>query len=83
MLSADEAGILLADCTRCEAISNFLKVGHLCVVMQLSIWSHCAPSKNLHASLAISSFYIAEYFFDQARIEELLFDGFITQKMFI
>jgi L-alanine-DL-glutamate epimerase-like enolase superfamily enzyme len=80
MLDAEAVDILQADATRCGGITNFLKAGHLCEARQLPFSSHCAPSQHLHAALAVSAFYIAEYFYDHARIEKLLFDGCIAPK---
>ncbi|HEX8041230.1 MAG TPA: enolase C-terminal domain-like protein, partial [Chryseosolibacter sp.] len=35
-----------------------------------------APTLHLAAALSLPGFYIAEYFYDHARIESMLFDGF-------
>jgi L-alanine-DL-glutamate epimerase-like enolase superfamily enzyme len=75
MLDHEAVDILQADATRCGGISGFLKVGYLCEVHQVPFSSHCATALHLHAALALPSFYIAEYFHDHARIEEMLFDG--------
>lgn len=75
MLHANAVDILQADATRCGGITNFLKAGHLCEAHQLPFSSHCAPALHLHAALALPSFFIAEYFHDHARIENMLFDG--------
>lgn len=75
MISAGAVDVLQADATRCGGISNFLKAGHLCEAHQIPFSSHCAPSLHLHAALSMPNFYIAEYFYDHARIEKMLFDG--------
>jgi L-alanine-DL-glutamate epimerase-like enolase superfamily enzyme len=75
MLHAKAVDILQADATRCGGITGFLKAGILCEAYQLPFSSHCAPALHLQAALALPSFYIAEYFFDHARIESMLFDG--------
>lgn len=75
MLQAGAVDILQGDATRCGGISGFLKAGYLCEAWQLPYSSHCAPALHLHAALALPSFYIAEYFYDHARIEEMFFDG--------
>lgn len=75
MLQAGAVDILQGDATRCGGISGFLKAGCLCEAWQLPYSSHCAPALHLHAALALPSFYIAEYFYDHARIEEMFFDG--------
>lgn len=80
MLSAKAVDILQADATRCGGITGFLKVGYLAEAFQIPFSSHCAPSLHLHAALSLPSFYIAEYFFDHVRIEELLFDGISPPK---
>lgn len=80
MLGAGAVDILQADATRCGGISNFLKVGQLCEAYQLPFSSHCAPSLHLHAALSLPSFYIAEYFRDHVRIEQMLFEGIAQPK---
>lgn len=75
MLSAKAVDILQGDATRCGGISGFLKAGYLCEAYQLPYSSHCAPAVHLHAALALPSFYIAEYFHDHARIEDMFFEG--------
>ena len=75
MLHAGAVDILQADATRCGGISYFMKAGHMAEAFQVPFSSHCAPSLHLHASLALPSFFIAEYFHDHVRIENMLFDG--------
>lgn len=75
MLDAGAVDILQADATRCGGITGFLKAGYICEAHHLPFSSHTAPALHLHAALALSSFYIAEYFHDHVRIEEMFFDG--------
>ncbi|MGF7230250.1 enolase C-terminal domain-like protein [Arachidicoccus sp.] len=75
MLAAQCVDVLQADATRCGGISTFLKVGHTCEAHQLPFSSHCAPTLHLQAGLSLPSFFIAEYFYDHVRIENMLFDG--------
>ena len=75
MLSHEAVDVLQADATRCGGISGFLQAGHLCEAFQLPFSSHCAPALHLHPAVALSNFYIAEYFYDHERVESLLFDG--------
>lgn len=75
MLDAGAVDILQADATRCGGITGFLKTGNLCEARQLPFSSHCSPALHLHAALSLPTFYIAEYFYDHARIENMLFDG--------
>ena len=77
MLDAAAVDVLQGDATRCGGISGFIKAGNLCEAYQLPYSSHCAPAMHLHAALALPSFYIAEYFYDHARIEEMFFDGVV------
>ncbi len=76
MLHAGAVDILQADATRCGGITYYMKAGYLAEAFQIPFSSHCAPSLHLHASLALPSFYIAEYFHDHVRIEKMFFDGF-------
>jgi L-alanine-DL-glutamate epimerase-like enolase superfamily enzyme len=75
MLQAKAVDVLQADATRCGGITGFLKAGHLAEAYQLPFSSHCAPALHLHAAICLPSFFIAEYFYDHSRIEQLLFDG--------
>ena len=80
MLHAGAVDILQADATRCGGISYFMKVGYMAEAFQIPFSSHCAPSLHLHATLALPSFYIAEYFHDHIRIEKMFFDGVTAPK---
>lgn len=75
MLKANAIDILQADATRCGGITNFIKAAALAEAHQVPFSSHCAPGLHLHAAVSLNSFYIAEYFYDHARIEKMLFDG--------
>jgi len=75
MLHAKAVDILQADATRCGGITNFLKAGFLTEAHQLPFSSHCAPALHLHAAVCLPSFFIAEYFHDHVRIEQMLFDN--------
>ncbi len=75
MIHEGAVDILQADATRCGGISYYLKAGYLAEAYEIPFSSHCAPSLHLHASLALPSFFISEYFHDHVRIENLFFDG--------
>lgn len=75
MLQRRSVDILQADATRAGGITAFLKAGILAEAYQVPFSSHCAPALHLHPSLALPSFFIAEYFYDHVRIESMLFDG--------
>ncbi|MDQ6890722.1 MAG: mandelate racemase [Bacteroidota bacterium] len=80
MLHEGAVDILQADATRCGGISYFMKAGYLAEAYQVPFSSHCAPSLHLHATLALPSFYISEYFHDHIRIEKMFFDGVTFPK---
>ena len=70
--------VLQADATRCLGITGFIKTAALCEANNIQLSAHCAPS--LHAALGCALLPVRhlEYFFDHARIESMLFDGFIA-----
>lgn len=72
--------VLQADATRCLGITGFLKVAALCEANNIQMSAHCAPS--LHAALgcAVLPLRHLEYFYDHARIEAMLFDGFLEPR---
>ena len=75
MLAATSVDVLQADATRCGGITGFMDAGTLCHAFQLPFSFHCAPSLHVAAACASPSFWIGEYFFDHARIEQMFFDG--------
>ena len=75
MLEAGAVDILQADATRCAGLSEFLRVGALCWSRSLPLSSHCAPSIHVAVGCALPALVHLEYFFDHARIEELVLDG--------
>jgi L-alanine-DL-glutamate epimerase-like enolase superfamily enzyme len=75
MLAAGAVDVLQADATRCGGITGFLQAGILCEAFALPFSFHCAPAVHLAAACALPAFWVGEYFFDHARIENMLFDG--------
>lgn len=75
MLDAGAVDVLQADATRCGGISTFLKAGNVCEAHQVPFSFHCAPHLHLQPAMSLPYFFTGEYFFDHARIEEMLFDG--------
>lgn len=75
LIEADAVDVLQADVTRCGGVTNFLKIGSACEIHHLPLSAHTAPS--IHAALccALVSAVNIEYFFDHARIENMIFDG--------
>src|SRR5919197_1149061 len=75
MLRAGAVDILQADVTRCLGITGWLQAADLAYSCATPFSAHTAPS--IHAQLGCAAPAIAhvEYFYDHARIEQLLFDG--------
>jgi len=68
--------VLQADATRCLGITGFVKTSVLCETRSVPLSAHCAPSLHAHLGCALLPLRHLEYFFDHARIESMLFDGF-------
>lgn len=75
LLEAGAVDVVMADATRCGGFTGFLKAAALCEVWAMPLSSHCAPALHLAVGCAAKPMRHAEYFFDHARIERLLFDG--------
>jgi L-alanine-DL-glutamate epimerase-like enolase superfamily enzyme len=78
MLDAGAVDVLQADATRCAGITEFLRVGALCSARSLPLSAHTAPALHLHPCCALAPIVHVEYFYDHARIEQLLFDGAVV-----
>jgi L-alanine-DL-glutamate epimerase-like enolase superfamily enzyme len=77
MLAAGAVDVLQADATRCAGITGFLQAGTLCHAFQQPFSFHCGPAIHAAAACAVPSFWIGEYFFDHARIEQMFFEGVV------
>jgi len=77
MLEAGAVDVVQADATRCGGFSGFLQTAALCHAHHLPLSAHCAPALHLPLGCAVSCFRHAEYFFDHARVERMLFDGVV------
>ena len=77
MLEAEAVDVLQLDATRCKGFTGFLHGAAIADSFGCEISAHCAPSLHMHAGCAVSGFRHVEYFHDHARIERMLFDGFI------
>ncbi len=75
MLAAGAVDVLQADATRCGGITGFMRAGTLCEAFELPFSFHCAPALHLAAACALPAFWVGEYFFDHARIENMFFAG--------
>ncbi len=75
MLEAGAVDVLQADATRCGGITGFLQVGPLCESRSMPLSAHTAPTLHAAVSCAMSCVRNVEYFYDHARIEQMLFEG--------
>jgi L-alanine-DL-glutamate epimerase-like enolase superfamily enzyme len=78
MLEAGAVDVLQLDATRCKGFSGFLSGAAVAASFGCPISAHCAPSLHMHVGCAVADFRHVEYFHDHARIEKMLFDGFIS-----
>lgn len=77
MLESGAVDVLQADATRCGGFTGFLQVAALGDAYHVPLSAHCAPGLHLAIGCAVSCLRHAEYFFDHARIERMLFDGVV------
>jgi L-alanine-DL-glutamate epimerase-like enolase superfamily enzyme len=77
MLEAEAVDVLQLDATRCKGFTGFLEGAAIAASFGCPISAHCAPSLHMHVGCAVPGFRHVEYFHDHARIERMLFDGFI------
>jgi L-alanine-DL-glutamate epimerase-like enolase superfamily enzyme len=75
MLQAQAVDVLQADATRCLGVTGFLEAGALAHSFALPFSAHTAPSLHAQVGCAVPELLNVEYFYDHARIEQLLFDG--------
>jgi L-alanine-DL-glutamate epimerase-like enolase superfamily enzyme len=75
MLQAGAVDVQQCDITRCGGITGFLRAAALCDAFHIPLSGHCAPSAHLHAACAAPRLRHLEWFHDQVRIEQMLFDG--------
>jgi len=78
MLEAEAVDVLQLDATRCKGFTGFLQGAAIAASFGCPISAHCAPSLHMHVGCAVTGFRHVEYFHDHARIEQMLFDGFIS-----
>lgn len=75
MLDAGAVDVLQADATRCAGITGFTRAAALCQAHLMPLSAHCAPTLHAHPCCALHPVCHVEYFYDHARIEQMLFDG--------
>jgi L-alanine-DL-glutamate epimerase-like enolase superfamily enzyme len=80
MLEAKSVDVLQLDATRCKGFTGFMQGAAVAASFNKPISAHCAPSLHMHVGCAAMGFRHVEYFHDHARIEAMLFDGFIPPK---
>lgn len=80
MLEAEAVDVLQLDATRCRGFTGFLEGATIAGSFGCPLSAHCAPSLHMHAGCAVPNFRHIEYFHDHARIERMLFDGFISPQ---
>ncbi len=80
MLEAEAVDVLQLDATRCKGFTGFLGGAAIAASFGWPLSAHCAPSIHMHVACAIPGFRHVEYFHDHARIEAMLFDGFIPPQ---
>ena len=71
MLEAQAVDVLQADATRC-GITGFLQMAELCEAFETPLSAHTAPAVHAHLCCAAQRARHVEYFFDHARIEQML-----------
>ena len=80
MLEAEAVDVLQLDATRCKGFTGFLEGAATAASFGCPLSAHCAPSLHMHVGCAVPGFRHVECFHDHARIEAMLFDGFIPPK---
>jgi L-alanine-DL-glutamate epimerase-like enolase superfamily enzyme len=80
ILEAEAVDVIQLDATRCKGFSGFLEAASVAASFGCPISAHCAPSLHMHVGCAVPQFRHVEYFHDHARIEAMLFEGFISPK---
>jgi L-alanine-DL-glutamate epimerase-like enolase superfamily enzyme len=76
MLEARAVDVVQPDGTRCAGFSELLRVAALCEANNIHLSAHTAPTLHVPICCSVAPARHVEYFFDHARIEEMLFDGF-------
>ncbi|HZD10107.1 MAG TPA: enolase C-terminal domain-like protein [Candidatus Binatia bacterium] len=75
MLRAEAVDVLQADVTRCLGVTGWLMAADLAYAFDVPFSAHTAPAIHTHLGCAAPQIAHVEYFYDHARIEQMLFDG--------
>ena len=78
MMEAEAVDVIQLDASRCKGFTGFLEGAAVAASFGCPISAHCAPSLHMHVACSVPQFRHVEYFHDHARIEAMLFDGFIV-----
>lgn len=77
MVSSGAVDVAMPDTTRCGGITGFLAASAVCAAFEIPVSAHCAPTQTAHVGCAVPNLRHGEFFHDHARIERLLFEGFL------
>lgn len=80
MLEHEAVDVLQLDATRCKGFTGFLQGAAIAESFGRPLSAHCAPTLHMHVGCAVPNLRHVEYFYDHARIESMLFDGFIAPR---
>jgi L-alanine-DL-glutamate epimerase-like enolase superfamily enzyme len=80
MLAAKSVDVQQIDATRAQGITGFMSAAAVCDAHQIALSAHCAPSIHMHVCCAAPRARHLEFFYDHARIERMLFDGFCEPR---
>jgi L-alanine-DL-glutamate epimerase-like enolase superfamily enzyme len=75
MLQAGAVDVLQADATRCLGATGWLEAAALAHAFATPFSAHCAPAVHAQIGCAAPQLSHVEYFHDQARTEQMLFEG--------
>ena len=76
MLQAKAVDVLQVDVTRCAGVTEFLRMGGLCLAFKIPLSAHTAPTLHLHLCTTLQAARDVEWFHDHVLIERRFLDGF-------
>jgi len=80
MIHQNAVDVIQIDATRCRGITGFLKVLAIAEAAHIPVSGHCAPSMHVALGCHSSQIRHLEYFYDHARIEQMLFEGVLKPQ---
>jgi L-alanine-DL-glutamate epimerase-like enolase superfamily enzyme len=78
MLRAQAVDVMQIDGTRCAGFTGFLRAAALCDAVCVPTSAHTSPTLHAHIACCAPSTRHVEYFYDHARIEQMLVDGAVV-----